>query len=258
MTKRHTTAANPVTYLHSLFAIALALLLAMKIPYAGTEALDYIAPRAVNIGILFSIVVGFLMYKSLTRRSDIDNSVSLELNKVRRMYHLARHIAKATPAADSWYAAVRGGIREYLGMFRTLSLHEYDLGNTLFRSVTYTVYSLPATVHGYDVPLYESLLETTGQATEAREFIRAKKDDQISWFSWIVVGFIALAFAVLIIAATPQDQILRLVGASVIVCLFLVLQLIYEHDRANSRRDRSWAVQYLDNLTSLDHAERIR
>ncbi|HUO75797.1 MAG TPA: hypothetical protein VMU12_02705 [Candidatus Paceibacterota bacterium] len=258
MAKRHSTAANPITYVHTLLALAVAGVLAFRIPYAGSEALDYIAPRAVNVGILFSIVVGFLMYKSLTRRSDIDNSVSLELNKVRRMYHLARHIAKAQPAADGWFSAVRGGIREYLGMFRTLSLHEYDLGNSLFRSVTYAVYSLPSQVDEYDVPLYESLLEATGQATEAREFIRAKKDDQISLFSWIVVVFVSLAFAVLIIASTPQVFLLRLVGTAVILCLFMVLQLIYEHDRTNSRRDRNWAVQYLDNLTSLDRAERAR
>ncbi len=256
MAKRHTTAANPVTYLHMLLALATTGVLARFVPYAATyDALDYIAPRAVNIGILFSIVVGFLMYKSLTRRSDIDNSISLELNKIRRIYHLARHIAKAEPAADTWYAAVRGGIREYLGMFRSLTLHEYDLGNPLFRSVTYAVYSLPSQVTGYDPQLYESLLEATGQATEAREFIRAKKDDQISWFSWIVVVFISLVFAVLVLASTPETMVLRAVSASVILCLFLVLQLIYEHDRANSLRDRTWARQYLENLTSLDRAE---
>ncbi|HTP57139.1 MAG TPA: hypothetical protein VMJ72_02590 [Candidatus Paceibacterota bacterium] len=259
MAKHHTTAANPVTYLHTVLAIAVAVLLAMRVPYAaGSDALDYIAPRAVNLGILFSIVVGFLMYKSLTRRSDIDNSISRELNKVRRMYHLARHIAKAQPAADTWYAAVRGGIREYLGLFRTLTLHEYDLGNPLFRSVTYAVYSLPSQAAGYDPQLYQSLLDATGEATEAREFIRAKKDDQISWFSWIVVVLVSLVFSVLIIAATPQVMLLRWVGASVILCLFLVLQLIYEHDRTNSRRDRNWAVQYVENLTSLDRAERMR
>ena len=257
MTTRHTTAANPITYLHTVLALAVAGVLAFYVPYAGSQSLDYIAPRAVNVGILFSIVVGFLMYKSLARRSDIDNSISLELNKIRRMYHLARHIAKAQPAADSWYSAVRGSIREYLGLFRTLSLHDYILGNAAFRSVTYTVYSLPSAVKEYDAQLYTSLLEATGEATEAREFIRAKKDDQISWFSWIVVVFISLTFAVLIIMATPHVLLLRLVGAFVILCLFLVLQLIYEHDRVNSQRDRGWAVQYLDNLTSLDRAERM-
>ena len=110
----------------------------------------------------------------------------------------------------------------------------------------------------YNADLYRALLDTTGEATEAREFIRAKKDDRVSLFSWIIVAIISLIFAVLVIAATPYDFVLRGVGALVILCLFLVLQLIFEHDRANSLRDRVWASRYVDDLASLDHADKMK
>lgn len=237
---------------------ALAFSIATMVPYTGPAALDHIAPRAINLGILFSITVGFLMFKSLGRRSDIDNYIALELNKVRRLYHLALHISRTQPDAESWFAAVKGSIREYLGLFRTFTLHEYELGNSIFRSITYAIYSLPRQVKKYPPELYDSLLAATAEATLAREYIRAKKDDQVSLFSWIVVILISLAFSGLIIMATPPDPLLRLVGASVIFCMFLVLQLIFEHDRSNSKRDRAWAQRYVGDLESLDHAEKMR
>jgi hypothetical protein len=230
----------------------------ISVPFLGQAAQDFIAPRAVNIGILFSMTVGFLMHKSLTRRSDIDNHIALELNKVRRMYHLARHIAKADPKADVWFRAVTGAIHEYLGLFRTITFKHYEMGSPLFRSITYAVYTLPTQTTKYDAQLYDSLLEAAGQATEAREFIRAKKDDTVSLFSWIVVTVVSLVFAVIILTATPMEPLLRLVGSLTIFCLFLVLQLIYEHDRANGRRDRAWADRYVTDLESLDHAEKMK
>jgi hypothetical protein len=185
---KHTTALNPMTYLRMIIIALVSAFIALRVPFAGESALDFIAPRAVNLGILFSITVGFLMYKSLNRRSDLDHYIALELNKVRRIYHLARHIANSAPEAQAWLDAVRGSIREYLGLFRTFSFREYALGNPIFRSVTYAIYSLPSQHAHYNRELYQSLLEATGQATEAREFIRAKKDDRVSLFSWIVVG----------------------------------------------------------------------
>ena len=254
----HAITRSPTTYARTVLAVAIAGAIAWNIPYAGDVSLDYIAPRAVNLGILFSITIGFLMYKSLTRRSAMDDYIALELNKVRRMYHLAVHIAKTEPKATAWLAAIRGGIHEYLGLFRTMTFHEYDLGNPLFRHITYAIYSLPRQVPDYNKSLYDSLLATTADVTLARENIRAKKDDQISMFSWMVVVLIALAFSVIVIAATPPEPVLRSVGGLVAFCLFLVLQLIYEHDRDNHRRDRSWAERYAADLVSLERADRMQ
>jgi hypothetical protein len=253
----HAVTHSPWTYVRIIFIAASAGAIARYIPYAGSVALDFIAPRAVNLGILFSITIGFLMYKSLSRRSDMDNYIALELNKIRRMYHLALHIKKAQPAAAEWFAAVRGAVREYLGLFRTATFHEYDLGNSIFRSITYAIYSLPGQIREYNQDLYQSLLTAAADATLAREYIRAKKDDQVSLFSWEVVIFISLAFSVIIIAATPLQLVARGIGATVIFCLFLVLQLIYEHDKANSLRDRAWASRYVTDLESLDHADKM-
>jgi hypothetical protein len=257
MPKRHTTAANWLTWVHSLVLAAIAIAIAMYVPYAGSAIHDFVSARGVNLGILFSMTVGFLMYKSLTRRSDIDHYTALELNKVRRIYHLAKHIAKAQPKASAWLAAVRGGVHEYLGLFRTFTFRQYELGDPLFRHITYAVYSLPSVTKTYNSELYDSLLEASGQATEAREFIHAKKDDTVSLFSWFVVAFIALAFGGVIVSATPADAVVRGIGALAIFCMFLVLQLIYEHDRANHQRDRAWADRYVTDLESLERAEKM-
>jgi hypothetical protein len=73
-----------------------------------------------------------------------------------------------------------------------------------------------------------------------------------------VVIIVSLVFSTIILMATPMNPLLRMVGGLVIFCLFLVLQLIYEHDNANERRDRVWAHRYVKDLDSLDHAEKMR
>src|SRR5512134_1140208 len=89
MALHHTTAANPTTYLRMLLLILVAAFIALRVPYVGEGALEFVSPRVVNLGVLFSITVGFLMYRSLNRRSELDHYIALELNKIRRIYHLA-------------------------------------------------------------------------------------------------------------------------------------------------------------------------
>lgn len=237
--------------------VALGLLawgISRAIPFAGPDALQYIAPRAESLGILFSITVGFLMFKTLNRRAALDEHIALELNKVRRIHHLAQYLMEAHGHLAPWFGQVREGIMQYLRSFEERTFDEYELGGPLFRNITYPVYSLPSLGKDYNAELYEALLTTTNQATEARERIRLSKNDFIGRFSWFVVIVISLVFGGLIITSTPYDAFLRDVGAAIIFCLFLVLQLIHEHDRRNIVRDKGLAAKYLDDLQAIETA----
>lgn len=255
MRHAHTTTGNPLTWVRVAVLALLAWSVAELVPYAGPGALDYIAPRAANLGILFSITVGFLMYKTLTRRTDMDGYIAVELNKIRRIFHLAMHLAKAEPKLAPWFGQIRGAVQRYLESFREHRFLRYEAGNPLFRSVTYAVYGLPATRLPYNMDLYNALLAATSQATEARENIRSKKADYIGRFPWIVVGTVALSFSAIIITSTPAIGHLRLVDAVVTFCSLLVLQLIWEEERDNSMEDRVMAERYLADLAAMEKAQ---
>lgn len=251
----HSTTKSPWTWVRMVFLAVLAIVISRVVPYAGPDALDHIAPRALNIGILFSMTVGFLMFKTLSRRTALDEHIAVELNKIRRIYHLSLHMKKAQPALTDWFTRVRGSIITYLKSFESHTFEGYEKGNPLFRAVTYTVYGLPSLGEPYNEQIYTSLLNATSDVTEARENIRSKKGDYIGRFAWFVVIVISLVFGGLIIASTPDSPLLKDVGAAVMFCLFLVLQLIYEHDHDNAVRVRALAKKYLHDLESLENAQ---
>lgn len=251
----HTTTRDPKTWLRLGFLALGAWLFARIIPYAGPDSLDFVAPRAVDLSILFSITVGFLMYKTLNRRTALDEHIALELNKVRRIFHLSFYIRRASPELDDWFQRIRSAIIDYLEAFRSHGFEYYQKGNPLFRAITYTIYSLPSRGKAYNNELFNALMMASGQATEAREYIRSKKADLIGRFPWMVVIVISLAFGAFIAASTPHDSFLRTVVALTIFCLFLVLQLIAEHDRDNAPRERALAKRYLDDLKAIETAQ---
>jgi hypothetical protein len=251
----HSTTRSPWTWVRLLLLAFLSYGISRVIPYAGAGALDNIVPFALNIGILFSITGGFLMFKTLTRRTALDEHIAVELNKIRRIYHLSLHLKKQQPALTDWFTRVRTAIITYLRSFENHTFVGYEKGNPLFRAVTYAVYGLPTLNEPYNTELYTSLLQTTSNVTEARENIRSRKGDYIGRFSWLVIIVISLVFAGLIITSTPDDALLRNLGAAVMFCLFLVLQLIYEYDSDNAVRARALAEKYANDLKALENAQ---
>jgi hypothetical protein len=230
-------------------------LIVLVVPYepiAGLE--DFFGFHAINVGVLYAIIIGFIMSLSLSRKHELMEYILLELNKLRRMHHIALHLSKADASLQIWFTLVRDRIREYLGLFRHMPFHDYANGNAVFRRLTYTIYDLPQQSAAYNHQLYEALLEAAGSATEAREHIRAKKDDDIGYFQWGVILFVAIVFSVIIAAGTPLETYHRTVSGIVIFCLFLALQLIYEYDQSNDKKQSYLTGLYLQNLENIEKA----
>lgn len=251
----HSTTRSPWTWVRFVLIGLLAYAISRLVPYVEQGAIDHITPLALNIGILFSITTGFLMFKTLGRRTALDEHIAVELNKIRRIYHLSLHLKKQQPALTDWFTRVRGAIITYLKSFENKTFEGYEKGNPLFRAVTYAVYGLPTLNEPYVPELYSALLKATSEVTEARENIRSKKGDYIGRFSWFVVILIALVFGMLIIASTPENELLRNLSAAVMFSLFLVLQLIYEHDHDNGVRVRALAAKYANDMKALENAQ---
>jgi uncharacterized integral membrane protein len=241
------------TYVRILALVPLSVVLLFFIPYytRNSEFQYFFSNQVVNMGILYAIIVGFLMSLTLSRKQSLEEYVSLELNKIRRIYHLAYNLQLSEPRLKPWFEKLIETLRTYLRMFCITTFSQYEQGNPLFRRVTYTIYALPSLRLPYNSELYQFLLDAAGDATEAREYIREKKESSIGMFQWLVIIVVTMVLSAIIAATTPDDLISRFVSAVVIFSILLSLDLLYEYDQEYKQKNRYLADRYANNLPEI-------
>jgi hypothetical protein len=230
----------------SIFA-AISILLSAVMPYSeGLYGLKDTGER--NLGTLYAIIVAFLLSIAIGRRRSLQEMVLLELNKVRRINHLAKNIILQTPELVPWFDELHACLDKYLLFFREHDLGQYEDSNLLFRRVTYLVYSLPQRHQGYNATLYGELLDTTGSATEAREYVCNLITPGVGDFQVGVVLVISLALSVLSVGASPFGWDARIGATAANFCTFLVLEIFFGYEFLSARKRRQMADKYV--LTS--------
>lgn len=253
---RHLSAAgfSGMTYLRVAALVIFSVVFVRMVPYVAeqTGVFQFFSNQVVNMGILYAIIVGFLMSIALKRRQSLDESVSQELNKIRRIYHLSKHLAVHNPTLSAWFKDVRQALTGYNDLFCEHDFGFYELGNALFRKVTYAIYRLPKECVSYNEALYMSLLTAAADATESRETIRSKLTQTIGGFQWSVIAVITGTLSAILVASTPDDSMSRVVTTAVVFNLFLVLLLIYEYDAPSRKNRLTYASYYAHNLADID------
>ncbi len=231
----------------------LSVVLAAALPYS--EGLYGIKDTGLrNLGVIYAITVAFLMSISIGRRRSLQEMVLLELNKVRRIHHLAKNIVLQQPALQSWYDELHSALETYLEFFRSHDLGSYEDSNRLFRRVSYLVYSLPQRHSDHNGELYGGLLDTVGSATEAREYVGNLIAPSVGGFQLTVVLVISLALGIMSSAASPFGLLPRLGAGLTNFCTFLVLEIFYDYEFMAGKRKRQMADLYVENLQQLTEA----
>ncbi|KAA0205852.1 hypothetical protein EDM68_04230 [Candidatus Uhrbacteria bacterium] len=248
----HTITRSPSTYAR-LLLIAVAVTLACVLLVTPEPAIvEFLDSQARNLTVLYAILVGFIAAEVISRRRKLDEQIALELNKVRRMYHLALHLSKANPGLEAWFEKIKTGIKKYLERFGKEHFKTYDRGNSLFRDVTYAVYAIPFEKLSVGTDTYKSLLDAAGSATEAREFIRqALYQRYVGQFAWMTLFLVSITFGSFLILATPMTVTHRVATGMIVFNLFLVLQLIYEYGHINRKKSDAYNELYHEDLISL-------
>lgn len=255
MKQIHATTSSFKTYVRMLVLLILSVVFVLTIPYIQTSAMGSILSAGIsNAGMLFAIILGFLLYITLIRKHGLEQAVSLELNKTRRIYHMAYNMALAEPKLEAWFKELRSALEAYHRQFRTLDFDHYDEGDKLFRRVTYAVYGLPQTKLPYSPDLYGSLLGATSSATEARETINSIKDSRLGRFSWLIMLLITFVFCLMLVFYTPLAFTPRAICGVIIFSLLLTLQLLFEYDHFNTIKHRYISDIYAENI---EKAERL-
>jgi hypothetical protein len=250
---KHTISTNPITYLRILFVAVASYLTVYFYVDLGVELQTHFQFHALNIGVLYAILIGFMISEIITRRHNLDDYVALELNKIRRIYHLSKHLSRANPALGVWFKNIKISMKDYIHFFEKESFINYEQASPRFRVLTYNIYGIPQEHLQTGEALYSALLDTTADATEAREFIRSSlKNRYIGNFAWLIILLVTVTFALTLAGSTPDSALPRFATMFVIFNLFLILQLIFEYGRISKRKAESYAAEYLNNLQRLE------
>lgn len=256
MKRIHATTKSWTTYVRMLILLSGSVAASLVIPsFVDDRTESFLQSQVVNAGLLYAILVGFLMYITLTRKERIEESVSIELNKTRRMYHLGLHLKEAEPKLASWFDELRSYLDAYHQSFEDRVFEDYGASDGLFRKVTYCIYRLPSSGVAYNDALYASLLDTAASATEAREIINDKINNTIGRFSWMVMSVITFILSAVILFTTPPFLLTQLISALVIFCLLLSLQLLYEYDHSNILKQHYISSLYTQNMIRAKRSE---
>lgn len=244
------------TYVRMVLLLALSLVIVFSIPPSGDATIQsYVLSNVSNAGLLYAILIGFLLYITLLRKQGMEEAISLELNKTRRLYHLALHLKKDEPRLDPWFRELKKGLEAYHEHFKDVDFRAYETGDARFRKVTYTIYRLPASGIPYNAELYASLLDAAASATEARETINDKMEEYLGRFAWIVMLVVTAVFCLVISLATPDTWLAKSVSAALVFSLLLALQLMYEYDRSNIIKNRYFSNLYLRNMARAERED---
>ncbi len=232
-----------------IFAVV-SVLLAVGVPYSkGIYELNNTALQ--SLAVLYAITIAFLMSISIGRRRSLQSMILLELNKVRRVDHLAKNIVLQQAELQPWYVELHACLEQYLEFFRKHDIDDYEKGNALFRKATYLIYSLPQRKASFQDALYGELLSTTGSATEAREYVGNLIAPNVGGFQLGVVLVISLALSVMTAATSPFDLMARVGVAAASFCTFLALGMFYNYEFIGGKTKRAMADLYVENQQHL-------
>ncbi len=242
---------EPATYGRLLLAGAASALLVACIPVAPAAWHDFLFYRSFNLGIVYAIIIGFIFSMALERNKALIENISTELNKIRRIYHLAHHIAESNAKLRPWFAGIKKDIEGYLTFMGGHDLAEYADGNARFRRISYAVYALPKLGLDYPSELYAGLIQATADVTEARQNIREKINHRIGAFKWLVVLFVTLSFCSFVVLATSAAFGDRIVTWLFVLNVFLIVDLLFEYDGLRPSEMRALATYYLEDKDTL-------
>jgi len=225
------------------YAVAYIITPMAPIPLAGIIALPVI--------ILFAIFFGIIAYVAVDRRERLKEAVAIELNKMRRIYHLGKNLG-ASPHLRSWFTDLHGFVYDYLGGFEKYDMKEYDKGNALFRRIAYHVYTVPDLREVKEQVLYTELLAATALVSDARQKINTLHGSGMAKSHWFELLVMFLIFAATVVCGTADLALSRFVTANILAAGAILAMFFVEHDSFTSDEDRELAKEYVKNIARLE------
>ncbi len=212
-----------------------------------------VAPEAgVATAIIVGLIVAFLVQQADVRRRELQTAIYVELNKLRRVYHLAKNLSSISPRFRSWFTDLHGFLMAYLSSFSDKDMRRYKETNIAYRKLSYHIYTIPELETAKERALFGDLLKTTSVVAESRQKIKELLVSRLSPYSWVVVLLLVSGFAVATLASMTESSASRLVAGIAIGSALLVVDLLWEVDTMSSEM-KPWAQRYVNNIGKLEY-----
>ncbi len=226
--------------------LGFALLIPVFVPVDPDAPIAHLA-----VAVFTVVIIAALFAEASRRRQKLFEAVRVELNKLRRIYHVSKNIAETSPKFRPWFTELHGRLYEYLTMFSGKDFGAYDGFNAGFRKLSYHIYTIPDVDTKKEEALFQDLLRTTATVAEARQQIKELWDNRLSAYGWTAVLLIATGYAVTAVLAMSDTLVSRVAGGISIVVALIALDMLWEVDTMASER-RAMAKRYVDNVARLE------
>jgi hypothetical protein len=240
--------AGETAFWRLLLITVAAIVVAMVVPVSGDRAS---AEMLLAVAVFVAAVYVHLLAVAATRKDKLFEAVRIELNKIRRVYHISKNLAASDGKYRTWFTELHGFVYDYLTAFAGKDFDAYDEFNGKFRALSYHVYTIPEIESRKDAALYQDLLRTTASVAEARQQIKELWDRGMSAYSWTVVGILTGAYVVAALCAMNGTMSSRLVGGLSVAAALLAADLLRVTDTLSGEK-KIMAERYADNVRRLE------
>jgi hypothetical protein len=189
------------------------------------------------------------------RRNRLRATIARELMKLRRVYHISRHLADGHEEVRAWFTDLHGRLYEYLSFFGSKDFAGYASSDRHFRQLSYHVYAIPETLSAKQQLMYAELLDTVADVAEAREQLKSLLADRLpkSEVMALVVGVgVSLSAAVL---SAGTDEWSRGLAGLLAFAAYLGYERIVDLD-ACADLLVAMPARYTENLARLEYRHR--
>ncbi len=228
-------------------AVSLALAYGVAKLFPSVSDTPMYAVAAVAPVMLLAAVV-FL--RALKRHEDLSESVSLELNKLRRVYHLGKNLAGDDSKLRTWFTDLHGFLYGYLTGFDKKEFSRYQETNGDFRKLSYHLYTLPDVSSEKDRVLYRELLEAAGVVAGSRQRIQELWNGGLSSKVWnVMYAIAALAGAAILVSISSDDW---LAAGLLLSVMASAVALVKSVDQMRTVSGEALSKRYVENLARLE------
>jgi len=201
---------------------------------------------------LVGLTLILLTHQAAEKRHRLMQTINLELNKLRRIYHLSRNLSESdSQRYRSWFTELHGHLYRYLSVFSGRDFGCYEDTNSEFRELSYHVYKVPELRSNKEEALYDDLLRTVAKVAESRQQIKESKDSRMSVYVWLVVLLLIVGLVLSVWLSTVDVWTSRLAAGVTLAGFLAVVDLLYEVDTLASEY-RSIAQRYVDNVGRIE------
>lgn len=222
---------------------------AMVMPaYADPYAATFVPAIATVLAMTLLVLIA----QAVFRRHQLFEAVRMELNKLRRLYHISKNLSVAAPQRyRGWFTDLHGYLYEYLMLFSGKDFDSYDSSNASFRKLSYHVYTIPEIETKKEEALFDDLLGTAATVASSRQQIKELWDNRLSAYVWTVLMLMVAGFVASVVFAMGESVGGRFAAGTAIALSLLAVDLLWEIDTLASERAQL-AKRYVNNLAKLE------